>query len=238
VEHPVVVSQEEWRKARTALLQEEKAATAVLDRIAERRRALPMVEVVKPYTFTGRDGEATLADLFHGRRQLIVYHFMWMGDAGCSSCSVVADNMGHASHLAATDTSLVMVTRAPWPDIDRFQRRMGWGTPWYSSHGTDFNYDFHVTNDPEVAPIEYNYMNEAELTARGLDYNLSGDNPGVSVFLRDGDRVLHTYSAYGRGCETLVGTYTYLDLTPLGRQLHISEFSHHDSYDSAADHCH
>lgn len=238
MELPAVASREDWREARIALLQEEKAATAMLDRIAERRRALPMVEIVKPYTFVGRDGEATLADLFDGRRQLIVYHFMWMGDAGCSSCSMVADNMGHPAHLGATDTSLVMVTRAPWPDIDRFQKRMGWSTPWYSSDGTDFNFDFHVTNDPEVAPIEYNFRNEAELKARGLDYNLSGDNPGVSVFLRDGDRIFHTYSAYARGCETLVGTYTYLDLTPLGRQLYINEFPHHDSYDGAAHHCH
>lgn len=238
MELPAVVSQEEWREARTALLKEEKAATALLDRIAERRRALPMVEVVKPYTFKGRDGEVTLADLFDGRRQLIVYHFMWMGDAGCSSCSMVADNMGHPAHLGAADTNLVMVTRAPWPDIDRFQQRMGWSTPWYSSCDSDFNFDFHVTNDPEVAPVEYNYLNQAELEAKGMDYALTGDNPGLSVFLRDGDRIFHTYSAYARGCEALVGTYTYLDLTPLGRQLHITEFPHHDTYDGAAHHCH
>ncbi|GAA2048417.1 DUF899 domain-containing protein [Catenulispora yoronensis] len=238
MELPVVASPEEWRKARVELLREEKAATALLDRIAERRRALPMVEVVEPYVFVGRDGEASLLELFEGRRQLIVYHFMWVGDAGCPSCSVVADNMGHPAHLGAAETTLVMVSRAPWADIDRFQQRMGWSTPWYSSQGTGFNYDFHVTSDPEVAPIEYNYMDQAELEAKGFDYFLTGDNHGLSVFLRDGDQVFHTYSTYGRGCETLVGTYSYLDLTPLGRQLHITEFPHHDSYESAAGHCH
>jgi len=240
VELPVVASREEWRKARTELLQEEKAATALLDRIAERRRALPMVEVATPYTFVGRGGEVSLLDLFDGQRQLIVYHFMWMGDAGCSSCSMVADNMGHPGHLKATNTSLVMVSRAPWPDIDRFQQRMGWSTPWYSSHGTGFNYDFHVSADAEIAPVEYNYMNAAELEAKGMDFFLSGDNHGLSVFLRDGDRVFHTYSTYGRGCETLVNTYSYLDLTPMGRQLYINEFPYHDTYEDAdgGHHCH
>ena len=240
MELPVVASREEWRKARTELLQEEKAATALLDRIAERRRALPMVEVATPYTFVGRGGEVSLLDLFDGQRQLIVYHFMWMGDAGCSSCSMVADNMGHPGHLKATNTSLVMVSRAPWPDIDRFQQRMGWSTPWYSSHGTGFNYDFHVSADAEIAPVEYNYMNAAELEAKGMDFFLSGDNHGLSVFLRDGDRVFHTYSTYGRGCETLVNTYSYLDLTPMGRQLYINEFPYHDTYEDAdgGHHCH
>ena len=130
----------------------------------------------------------------------------------------------------ACDTTLVLVSRAPLASIERFQRRMGWQVPWYSSHGSDFNYDFHVSFDEDAAPLEYNYKDKAALE-RDMRFIRSGrDAPGVSVFLRDGDRVYHTYSAYARGLDPLVGTYHWLDLTPLGRQRYVTEFPYHDSY--------
>jgi Uncharacterized protein conserved in bacteria len=171
------------------------------------RRALPMVEIDKDYRFEGPDGPATLLDLFDGRRQLIVYHFMFDPDRpapsqpgaeeGCVSCSHVVDNIGHLAHLHARDTSLVVVSRASLRHIEAFRTRMGWTVPWFSSAGSDFNHDFDATVEVE---------------------QYQGEIPGVSVFLRDGDRILHTYSTTGRGLDHLLGTYNWIDLTPLGRQ--------------------
>ena len=161
-----------------------------------------------------------LLDLFEGRRQLVVYHFMFDStwDEGCPNCSFLVDNIGHLAHLYARDTSLVLVSRAPLAKIASFKKRMGWTVPWYSSFGSDFNYDFHVTLDEAVAPVEYNYRDKAELVLKGETYFTQGESHGLSVFLRDGDRICHTYSTYARGTDLLDGTYNYLDLTPLGRQ--------------------
>jgi len=239
---PRVVSQDEWLAARKDLLAHEKQASRAKDALDARRRALPMVEVGKKYVFAGPDGPAGLPDLFDGRRQLIVYHFMWRHeesgfpgqDQGCPTCSVVADNIGDLSHLHFCDTTLVLMSRAPLASIERFRQRMGWRVPWYSSDGSDFNYDFHASFDEGVAPLEYNYKDKAALE-RDAPYIRSGtDGPAVSVFLRDGDRVFHTYSAYARGLDPLIGTYHYLDLTPLGRQRYVNEFPYHDRYDAGS----
>jgi predicted dithiol-disulfide oxidoreductase (DUF899 family) len=180
----------------------------------------------------------SLADLFEGRRQLITYHFMWRHaesgfpgeDQGCPTCSFLVDSIGDLSHLHACDTTLVLVSRAPYPSIDRFRERMGWRIPWYSSYGGNFNYDFHASFDEGKSPIEYNYLTGAELE-RVMPWIRPGtDGPGVSVFLRDEDRILHSYSAYTRGLDTLLGTYRWLELTPLGRQRHVTEFVYHDAY--------
>ncbi len=246
----------EWRAARLALLAQEKELTRQRDRLNEVRRALPAVRVEKTYLFRGPRGEATLLDLFEGRRQLVVYHFMFdPGDPppgrsgapyteGCPGCSFLADAIPHLSHLHARDTTLAVVSRAPVEKIEPFRARMGWTFPWYSSFGTSFNYDFHATVDPAVAPVEYNYQDRAELERKQELYHLSGEQPGASVFLRDGTRVLHTYSTYGRGLDLLAATYNWLDLTPLGRQegwggtpdlggAGIHWTRHHDRYDTA-----
>ncbi len=219
IELPRVVGRDEWTAARRELLATEKAATRARDALNAERRALPAVEIEKEYAFQGPDGRATLLDLFEGRRQLIVYHFMldpaW--DEGCSGCSHVADNIPELSHLHARDTTLVMVSRAPLAKIEAFKARMGWTMPWYSSHGSDFNYDFHVTIDEAVAPVEYNFRDGATLEEKGETYHVKGEQPGASVFLRDGGRILHTYSTYGRGLDILLTTYHYMDLTPFGR---------------------
>ena len=229
---PQVASREQWLAARLELLAREKEITRLHDAVHAQRRALPVVRIDKEYVFDGPSGKASLADLFDGRRQLIVYHFMWLHERGegCPSCSVVADNIGHLSHLNASDTTLVMVSRAPLQEITVFQQRMGWSVPWYSSYGSDFNYDFHVSQDESYGPVEYNYKDRATLEREGLGRVIGRENHGLSVFLREGDEVFHTYSAYGRGVEPLLGTYHYLDLTPLGRQRYMTEFRHHDRY--------
>lgn len=216
---PATVSRDTWLAARKQLLAAEKAATLALDRLNAQRRALPMVPVDKPYLFDTPDGEASLLGLFEGRRQLIVYHFMFHRDRGegCPGCSFLVDNLGHLAHLHARDTTLALVSRAPLAELLRFQVRMGWTLPWYSSWGSDFNYDFHASQDEAVAPVEYNYRDQAEMLARGETGNLTGELPGISVFLRDGERVFHSYSSYARGLDTLLTTYHYLDLTPFGR---------------------
>jgi predicted dithiol-disulfide oxidoreductase (DUF899 family) len=156
----------------------------------------------------------------------------WDLDAGCPSCPFLIDSIGHLSHLHAADTTLAVVSRGPWPTLERFRARMGWSVPVYSSFGSDFNYDFHVTLDESVAPVEYNYRTGSEIEQRGETWFLEGEQPGTSVFLNEDDRIFHTYSSYARGGDLLLGTYNYLDLTPLGRQLHVSEFPHHDEYKS------
>ena len=194
--YPPVVSREEWLVARQELLIKEKEATRARDRLNAERRRLPMVKIEKEYFFEGPNGRASLLDLFEGRRQLIIYHFMFGSDwdEGCQVCSFLADNIGHLAHLHARDTSLVLVSRAPSAKIEPFKTRMGWSIPWVSSYGSDFNADLSATADDD------------------------GEYGGVSVFLREGEDIFHTYMTTDRGNDILHGTYNYLDLTPLGRQ--------------------
>ena len=216
---PRVVSQHEWLAARKELLVREKEATRARDALRAERQALPMVEIEKEYTFEGPDGPATLLDLFEGRRQLIVQHFMFdpSWDDGCPSCTYALDDLGHLPHLHEKDTSFAVISRAPLTKIESYKQRKGWTVPWYSSFGSDFNYDFYVTLDESVAPVQYNYRDKSELEETGKPW-YEGEQPGVSVFLRHGDRVFHTYSTFARGVELLVSTVQQLDLTPLGRQ--------------------
>jgi predicted dithiol-disulfide oxidoreductase (DUF899 family) len=216
---PHVVSRDEWLVARKELLVMEKEATRARDALNTRRRELPMVAIDKDYVFEAPDGEASLLDMFEGRRQLIVDHFMFdpSWDEGCSSCSGRVDQYGNLAHLHARDTTMAVVSRAPLAKIEPFKQRKGWTFPWYSSYGSDFNYDFHVTLDESVAPVEYNYRDREELAEAGFP-DPKGEVHGTSVFLRDGDRVFHTYSTYGRGTEQVGGTHYYLDMTALGRQ--------------------
>ncbi|WP_329574358.1 DUF899 domain-containing protein [Streptomyces sp. NBC_01361] len=194
---PNVVTREEWLGARQELLAREKAATRARDALNARRRELPMVEIEKLYVFEGPDGKAELLDLFEGRSQLIVYHFMFGPDqdAGCPNCSAFLDQIGHLSHLRARDTEFAAVSRAPFTRLLPFKARMGWTMPWYSSATSDFNQDFGF--------------------ASGEDPR---DLPGLSCFLRDGDRVYHTYSTTGRGLDGIGSINSLLDLTALGRQ--------------------
>jgi predicted dithiol-disulfide oxidoreductase (DUF899 family) len=223
-----VVSREEWLVARKALLAREKALTQARDALNAERRKLPMVRIDKSYMFEGQGGRLDLAGLFDERRQLIVYHFMFdpadpppgkssPWSEGCPGCSFLVDDIGHLSHLHARDTTLVLVSRAPWAKIAPFQARMGWTVPWFSSFGSVFNYDFHATTDAAVRPIDYNYQDAETLQRKGETYHLAGEQPGISVFLRDGDQLFHSYSTYGHGMDLLSGTYNWLDLTPFGR---------------------
>ncbi|HEV7657999.1 MAG TPA: DUF899 domain-containing protein [Mycobacteriales bacterium] len=214
---PEVVAPAQWRAARIELLAKEKEFTKARDALAAERRRLPMEEVTADYAFTGPAGEVRLPDLFEGRRQLLIYHFMFDPDwdEGCPSCSFLADNIGHLSHLHARDTTLALVSRAPYPKLAAYQERMGWVVPWYSSAGSDFNYDFRVTYDPAKGSTEYNYRDRADAP----DWQgWTGESPGTSAFLREGDQVFHTYSSYARGGDLMIGTYNWLDLTALGRQ--------------------
>lgn len=220
---PEIVSQEEWRAARMALLAEEKALTRARDAVNAQRRRLPMVEIVDDYAFVGPDGQASLRDLFDGRRQLIVDHAMWLDDRHmvCPSCAARVDQVGHLAHLNARDTTYAVVSRGPVDELGAFVDRMGWRAPWYSSHGTRFNIDFGVTFDESVAPIEYNYRSRAELEAAGApigEWRQPFDLHGMSVFLRVDERVFRTYSTYARGTDHLSFTSNFLDMTPLGRQ--------------------
>ena len=223
---PKVVSRDEWLSARTELLAKEKELTRRRDALNAERRRLPMVEVEKDYVFEGPEGQARLLDLFEGRLQLIVGHFMfdpgW--EDGCPSCSAGADEVsdGLLRHLHARDTTLAYVSRAPLEKIERYKRKKGWTFPWYSSYGSEFNYDFQVTIDESVAPAVYNYRTKEEHEQAGTGYYFEGEQPieepGTSFFLRDGERVFHTYSTFGRGAEQTGGSYYFLDLTALGRQ--------------------
>jgi predicted dithiol-disulfide oxidoreductase (DUF899 family) len=217
---PKITSREEWLEARKQLLAKEKEATRVRDELRAERQALPMVEVEKDYVFEGPDGEASLLDMFGERRQLIVQHFMFdpEWEDGCPSCTYFSEDLGYLPHLHEKDTSFVVISRAPLQKIEAYKRKKNWTFPWYSSFGSDFNYDFHVTMDESVAPAEYNYRSAAEHRQAGMPWYTEGEQPGVSVFLREGERVFHTYSAFARGSEHLVSTAMFLDLTPLGRQ--------------------
>jgi len=234
IENHAVVSKDQWVARRKELLAREKELTHLRDQIARERRALPWVRIDKNYVFQAPDGRRTLAELFDGRHQLVVQHFMFAPgwEEGCKSCSFMADHIeGMRLHLAQRDVTLLVVSRAPLPEIERFRQRMGWQFKWVSSNGSDFNYDFHVSFDEDKAPLEYNYK-DRETLAREAPYIRPGtDGPGVSVFLREDDRVFHTYSAYQRGLDSLLGAYRWLDLTPLGRQRHVTGFPYHDAYD-------
>jgi len=217
---------EEWRAARLALLAKEKEHNHTADAIKAERRALPMVPVTKTYTFQSADGPVTLKDLFGTKSQLIVYHFMFEPTAedGCQGCAFMAANFPDLRHLADKDTALVAISRAPIEKITLFKEKNSWKFPWVSSNASDFNYDFHVTLDEKVAPVEYNFQRKEELDAAGLSLsavgvrsNPSGEQPGLSVFKLEDGQVYHTYSTYSR-LESLSGTYTFLDLTPAGRQ--------------------
>jgi predicted dithiol-disulfide oxidoreductase (DUF899 family) len=222
---PAIASRDEWRAARTELLAKEKELTRARDALSAERRGLPMVEVEKDYVFEGPAGPAHLPDLFEGRAQLIIYHFMFdpEWDEGCSSCSAGTDELsaGFLDHLHTRDTTFAMVSRAPLAKLEQYKAKRGWDVPWYSSNGTDFNYDFGVTLDESRGSAEYNYRSRAEFEAKGEDFFGSAqpfEMPGQSCFLTVGGRVFHTYSQYARGLECTGGSYYYLDLTALGRQ--------------------
>ncbi|MGI8714578.1 MAG: DUF899 domain-containing protein [Solirubrobacteraceae bacterium] len=196
---PDVVSETEWAEAIAQIRGQEKRATRERDALAARRRRLPAVAIERDYRLRGPDGDVDLLGLFEGRRQLLLYHFMFAPDvlgwpdAGCPGCTMFVDQIGHPAHFHARDTSLALVSRAPLAQLQAYRRRMGWELPWYSSEGSDFNRDLGVTSD-------------------------AGETFALSVFLRDGDRILRTYVTNGRGTEALGGVWTFLDLTPLGRQ--------------------
>jgi predicted dithiol-disulfide oxidoreductase (DUF899 family) len=221
---PEIVSEQDWLVARKALLEREKELTRRRDALNADRRRLPMVRVTKPYQFTGPDGEVGLLELFRGRRQLVIQHVMFGPDwdEPCPGCAAGLDEFaeGLRTHLAARQTTFAAVARAPWPRISEMLRRRSWAMDFYSSFGSDFNYDYHVTLDPSVAPVMFNYRDADELRATGLGWAADGpgEQPGVSCFLRDGDAVFHTYSTFGRGTEGIGDAYGLLDLTALGRQ--------------------
>jgi len=228
-----VVSREEWLLARKALLAKEKAFSRERDALARARRELPRVRIDKDYMFDAPEGKRPLARLFGEKRQLIVYHFMlgpgW--EAGCKSCSYLADHFeGALPHLAARDVSFVAVSRAPLAEIEKFRKRMGWRFPWVSSHGNDFNYDFHVSFRKEDMgkQVEYNYA---------LGEGRMEELPGASTFYKDAQGgVFHTYSTYARGLDMMIGAYNWLDIAPRGRDEDELEFTmswvrHHDKYE-------
>ncbi|MEV6763121.1 DUF899 domain-containing protein [Streptomyces sp. NPDC051105] len=210
---PEIVSRERWRTAREELLLKEEALTRARDVLNAERRRLPMVEVDPQYVLEGGDGKVTLLDLFEGRPQLIVYHFMFAPEweAGCPNCSAFLDQIGHLAHLRARGTSFAAVSRAPFTRILPFKARMGWTLPWYSSYHSDFNREFGATLLVDDEPVE---------------------RPGISCFLREHDRVFHTYSAHDRGLDGLGSTSSLLDLTALGRLPAGSDrVRYHDEYE-------
>ena len=228
-----IVSREAWLTARKKLLAKEKEATRMRDQLSEERRKLPWAKIEKNYVFDTPAGKATLADLFDGRSQLVIYHFMFGPEwkEGCPSCSFVSDHFdGTLAHLAARDVAMVAVSRAPLAKLEAFKRRMGWRFNWVSSYGADFNADFHVSFTPQEmaqGKVNYNY------TMQEFD---STEGPGLSVFIKNAaGEIFHTYSTYGRGVEVLMGTYRILDLVPKGRDEDHLGFSmewvrYHDRY--------
>jgi predicted dithiol-disulfide oxidoreductase (DUF899 family) len=228
-----VVSQEDWLAARRQLLRKEKEFTRLRDQLSAERRELPWRSVDRDYVFDGPDGKETLADLFDGRSQLMVYHFMfgpgW--EQGCPSCSFLSDHIDAANwHLPQRDVTLLAVSRAPLSEIEAFKQRMGWHFKWVSSYGNDFNRDYHVSFTPEEmaqGEVYYNY---------GMTEFPSEEAPGISIFYKDpSGAVFHTYSAYARGLDMLVGAYNYLDLAPKGRDEAALPWTmawvrHHDRY--------
>jgi predicted dithiol-disulfide oxidoreductase (DUF899 family) len=235
-----VVSREEWLAARTELLAKEKAFTRLRDELSAQRRALPWVKVDKTYEFDGPNGKETLSDLFDGRSQLVVKHFMFGPEwsEGCVGCSFEVDQThGALVHLTHHDVSYAVVSRAPFPKIEAFRQRMGWPVRWLSSHGNDFNYDFHVSFTPEeiaAGTAFYNYR----LGARVID-----EMSGRSVFYKnEAGEIYHTYSSFARGGELFLNSYAFLDITPKGRDETINGnltdwVRHHDRYDDGEPSC-
>jgi predicted dithiol-disulfide oxidoreductase (DUF899 family) len=218
---PEIVTRDKWIHARVALLEREKALTKARDKLAAERRRLPMVEVAEDYRFSAADGSSrTLLDLFEGRHQLIVDHYMFDPDweDGCMSCAGRVDQYGNTAHLHERDTTISVVSRAPIEKIERWKHKMGWTFPWYSSYGSRFNFDYGVSFDDTVDDPDYNYRPVAAITEAHDLAEIPTELHGTSVFLRVGDRVFHTYSTYGRGTEQVGGTHYYLDMTALGRQ--------------------
>jgi predicted dithiol-disulfide oxidoreductase (DUF899 family) len=220
--HPRIASREQWLAERKALLAHEKELTRQRDRINAQRRRLPMVRLEKEYRFDTPQGSRTLAQLFEGRRQLIVYHFMFdpAWEKGCSGCTGLVDSLGDLSMLAQRDTSFVLISRAPLAKLEAYKAIRGWRWPWVSSFDSDFNYDFHITLDEAKAPILYNYRDKSELLQRQETepWFLKGEQHGLSVFFQLDGQVHHTYSTFGRGVEGLCNAYSLLDATPYGRQ--------------------
>ncbi|HYF35083.1 MAG TPA: thioredoxin family protein [Prosthecobacter sp.] len=230
-----IATRSEWLAARKDLLKKEKESLRLLDQLAEERRNLPWVKIDKDYTFDSPSGPVTLADLFAGRDQLVIYHFMFGPDwqEGCPSCSFISDHFsGMLPHLAARDVSFTAVSRAPLAKLQAFKQRLGWHFSWVSSGGTGFNTDFHVS------------FTQEELAGGQVDYNYklqevnSTELPGLSVFYKDpAGNIYHTYSTYGRGLDMIMGTYRVLDLVPKGRDEDGLDFSmawvrYHDRYDT------
>ena len=247
-----IATRDEWRAERLDLLQAEKDLTHRSDELARRRQKLPWVKIDKDYRFDTDEGSATLADLFRGRSQLLVYHFMFGPDytAGCPSCSAIADGFnGSAVHLANHDVTLCAVSRAPLTKLQAYKQRMGWSFPWASSFGGDFNYDFHVSHTEEEwrsGVTEYNFRDVdlrmpegqenpfiAEITASvGTDWpTYRREGPGMSAFVIEDGVVYHTYSAYERGIDALWGMYQWLDRAPRGRNETGLWWRRHDEYD-------
>jgi predicted dithiol-disulfide oxidoreductase (DUF899 family) len=221
ISHPRILARDQWLAERKELLGHEKDLTKHYDGVNAERRRLSMVKIEKDYVFDGPNGKLNLKDLFEGRRQLIVYHFMfdpgW--DKGCSGCTSFVDALGDLSLLNKRDTTFVVVSRAPLAKLETYKAQKGWNIAWFSSFGGDFNYDFHVTLDPKVAPAEYNYRNKAEMAAAtGHSVLMEGEEHGLSVFFQLDEDIFHTYSVYARGTESLTDSYRLLDTTPYGRQ--------------------
>jgi predicted dithiol-disulfide oxidoreductase (DUF899 family) len=219
--HPPIVSRDQWLAERKNLLADEKELTKHYDRINADRRRLPMVKLEKEYVFDGPNGKQNLKDLCNGRRQLIVYHFMFdpEWDKGCPGCTGWVNALGDLSLLNKRDTTFAVVSRAPLAKLETYKAEKGWTIPWFSSFDSDFNYDFHATLDENIAPVEDNYRNKAEMEAKkGHAVAMEGEHHGLSVFFRVDEDVFHTYSAYARGCELLTNTSSLLDTTPYGRQ--------------------
>lgn len=213
-----IVSPSEWLEARRALLVEEKAHMRANEELARRRRELPWVKITKPYVFDSTAGQVSLADLFDGRSQLLVYHFMFGPDweEGCTGCSFLCDHVdGARQHFEHHDLTFVAVSRAPLEKLEAYRKRMGWGFRWVSAEHSDFNYDFHVSFPPEnVVDGKITYNFETVDADKGID-----ELPGLSIFQKDDDgQIYHTYSSYSRGGEVLLGAYQFIDLTPQGRR--------------------
>jgi predicted dithiol-disulfide oxidoreductase (DUF899 family) len=243
-------TQEEWLEARLKLLEAEKALTRRGDELAQWRRELPWVRVDKAYRFETDEGTASLADLFRGRSQLLVYHFMFGSDytAGCPACSAIADGFdGFAVHLADHDVTLAAVSRAPLAKIQAYKRRMGWSFPWASSHDSDFNLDFQAAlteEQQQSGAAEYNFRvsdlrpgpdsGDHDALTTGVDWaTYTREMPGMSAFALEDGVVYHTYSAYARGLDGLWGMYQWLDRAPLGRNETGIWFKRHDEYEDA-----
>jgi predicted dithiol-disulfide oxidoreductase (DUF899 family) len=222
---PKIATRDEWVAAREELLAKEKDLTRRRDALNIERRNLPMVEIEKDYAFDGTNGPARLIDMFEGRPQLIIYHFMFdpEWEDGCPSCTAGTNEIsqGFLEHLHVRDTTYAMVSRAPLEKLERWKAKQGWDLPWYSSFGTDFNYDFGVTIDESIGQDRYNFRSKAEYEAMGsnfFDADQPFELPGRSCFLQVDGRVFHTFSQYARGLESTGGSYYFLDLTALGRQ--------------------